>query len=133
LARETQLEQSRSVALLLYNVCRRDVAVGVRSAIERAIEVTAALAGYLLDGGYSVSLATVSGCLSSGNDRGQLGRILRALALLEIERSEEMRPLALSHPADVQVMIYPESESPPLPRRKGAIQLGVAAQTAEGT
>ena len=131
IVRENEMERSRQVALLLYAVRRPDVTPSPTSAVERAIEVAAALARQLLQEDYAVTLATVSGNLGTVSTIGQLGRVLRALALLEVEVSATVRSVALSQQSDVEIIIYPEAESPPLPRRKAAQLLGVKAYSKE--
>ena len=131
IVRENQLERSRQVALLLYTVRRPDVASGPTSAVECAIEVAAALARQLLQEDYAVTLATVSGNLGLVSTIGQLGRILRALALLEVDVSDTAIPLSSSQQSNVEILIYPEGESPPLPGRKAAQLLGVKGQSKE--
>ena len=85
IVREFEREEKKKITLLLDNRLNRDIRAEVEADFERAVIVTASLARELLDDGYQVQLVTASGSIPFDTGSQHLMRILRALALIELE------------------------------------------------
>ncbi len=112
--RETERELSRTVSIGVYNVLTEKAGKNEERAMERLIEVAAALAQKLIDEGCEVGLTSVDGVVTPGVGSAQLNQILRALALLEIHRDNSSRPLPLGSTNRSCLTLHLVSGSPAL-------------------
>ncbi|MFH0794354.1 MAG: DUF58 domain-containing protein [bacterium] len=85
IVREFEREEKKKITLLLDNRLSGDIRAEVEADFERAIIVAASLARDLLHDGYQVQLVTASGSIPFDTGSQHLMRILRALALLDLE------------------------------------------------
>ena len=93
IVRENQLESSRVLTIAVQHSVPANPDQSAVNAVERAIEVAAAVARRYLTDGYTVGLVTLEGVVKAGLGIPQLNLILRALALLEVPRTSEARRL----------------------------------------
>jgi uncharacterized protein (DUF58 family) len=128
IVREHERERSRVVTLALYNALLPGADARDEAAMERAIEVVAALARSLLATDHAVGLWTVDGTLPAGKGTAQARRLLRALALVEVHRVEGPlgRPgFSAGHPT---TLVAARTGAPPLPAGAFARRLRVDAR-----
>ena len=89
IVRENQRESSKVLTIAVLHAAPQKAHASTIVAIERTIEVAAALARKYLADGFTVGLVTLDGVMRPGLGAAQLKLILRALALLEVHQGAE--------------------------------------------
>lgn len=85
IVREFESDQRRRYRLILNNHVAEPITDELSERFEKAVILCASLAKLLLGMGYQVQLTTSSGRVPSDTGSAHLGRILRALAIVELE------------------------------------------------
>ena len=124
IVRETQEELSKTCAIVINNAIHAGAPGSVEAGMERLIEVAAAMARELINNGLAVGLISRSGALEPGVGGAQLTNVLRALAVLPVQKGEPT-PLAAIPSGRALMVLELASGSPVCPQLPNAVTLKV--------
>jgi len=89
MVREFEKEEKKKITLFLNNAIKPGAPPSCIEAFEQAVVYCASIAKYLIDRAYQVQLITGSGRVPFGLGITHLHRIMRALAIIELEEKEK--------------------------------------------
>lgn len=122
-AREYEREESKTILLILDFACPGEITAGEIEKFEKAVSVTASLAKYFVDHGHETSLWTPAGTIAKGTGPNHLHRIMRALALVEIEQFNECDSYPRSGPDVTEIWITSRTEKKDAPGTNGRMSI----------
>jgi len=106
MVREFEKEEKKKVTLYINNSIRGAAGPSLSDMFEKAVIYTASTAKYLIDREFQVQLATGDGKVPFGTGIAHLYRILRALAVIQLEPREEHVPSLPPMDADSTNVIF---------------------------
>jgi uncharacterized protein (DUF58 family) len=98
--REFEKEEKKKVTILLNNFIPGPLSTDTQNTFEKAVIYTASITKYLIDRNFQVQLVTGSGHITFGTGISHIYRILRALALIQLEEKNEPCPILPAVDAD---------------------------------
>ncbi|MBN1902265.1 DUF58 domain-containing protein [Candidatus Sumerlaeota bacterium] len=95
--REFEKEEKKKVTILLRNAIPGPFSAAVRESFEKAVIFAASISKFLIDREFQTQLVTGSGTAPFGLGIAHLYRILRALAVIQLEEKTDSHEPALSY------------------------------------
>jgi len=92
MVREFEKEEKKKVTLFLWNSTPSPIPAFTYQAFEKAVVYAASLAKFLIDREFQVQLVTAAGHVPFGMGTSHLYRILRALAIVQLEDKGDAKP-----------------------------------------
>jgi uncharacterized protein (DUF58 family) len=123
MVREFEKEEKKKVTLFLGNSLEPPISSSLHQDFEKAVVYTASLAKYLIDREFQIQLVTASGYVPFGLGTSHLYRILRALAIIQLEEKGEKKPVlpALDAESTNVVIHFDPCHSPSLKPADGQV------------
>ena len=106
MVREFEKEEKKKVTLLLNNAIPSPIPVDCYESFEQAVIYTASLANYLIGREFQVQLETASGRVPFGVGLSHLFRVMRALALIQLEEKEPAFPKLPTDAESTNIFIH---------------------------
>lgn len=108
--REHEREEIKTIQLVLDFNCPAEPSLAEIEQFEKSVSVAASLAKFFLDRGFETALWTVAGSVPKSLGEGHLKRIMRALALIDIEKFKAAPAFPAAAPDVIQVWISSRPE-----------------------
>ena len=123
--REFEKEEKKKITLIFNNSAALPISKDIEELFENAVIYTASLAKYLIDREFQVQLETASGRVSFGIGISHLHRILRALAMINLEKKGLEIPNMKMDADSTNIMIHfiPGSNIPYQPESTQVIDI----------